>query len=170
MPKIVKTLIILLFTWPALSWSLSSDKDQAIKIEADQLEIRDKENISFYRGNVRLQQGSLLIKADNLTLKLDEQKKVDKITMQGKPASYQQKAEDGPLMKGFASEMQYSSNNSTMLLLGQAKIISGSDVIESHRIMINTQTNAIQAGDANADSKNRVHMLIQPAKSDQTFE
>ena len=56
------TLVFLFLPAPLLA--LSSDRDQPIEVEADSLEVRDAEKISIYSGKVRLNQGSLALRAD----------------------------------------------------------------------------------------------------------
>ena len=69
---IVKTCALLLLLLPGQLWALSSDGEQPIEVEADELEVRDKEKISIYLGNVTLVQGSLEISADRVVIHFNE--------------------------------------------------------------------------------------------------
>ena len=42
--------------------------DQPIQIESDRLEVREKENIAIFSGNVTVVQGPTLLKAGKLTV------------------------------------------------------------------------------------------------------
>ena len=46
--------------------ALESDLEQPIMIEADSLEIDDREGTSLYRGNVDIRQGTIHITADSV--------------------------------------------------------------------------------------------------------
>jgi lipopolysaccharide transport protein LptA len=63
-------------------------------------------------------------------------------------------------MIGQADRLEYREAESTLILLGNAKLSHRGDTIESNTIRINTDNESIQAGSSNSDD--RVKMLIQP--------
>lgn len=156
--KIVALLLISITPFSLLA--LSSDRDQPIHIEADNLQIDDNRNISIYQGNVAMQQGSLEIKADRIILHFDKDKNLQWIEISGAPATYNQLNAKQEPIAGSALKMNYYEDKSVMELIGNARFKSNQDTIESETITINTETEAMQAGDP--QGKSRVRMLIQP--------
>ncbi|MCZ6470689.1 MAG: lipopolysaccharide transport periplasmic protein LptA [Gammaproteobacteria bacterium] len=157
MARLVSFLVLLL---PLQVFALSGDAQQPIHVEADSLEIRDKENISIYTGNVRLSQGSQEFRGERLVLNFSQQKELVLMTMTGTPATFRQIDDQQREMRGQADQMEYRASESTLLLLGNAKFTHVGNTIESNTIRINTETESIQAGSTESDD--RVRMLILP--------
>ncbi|GBF29924.1 lipopolysaccharide export system protein LptA [bacterium MnTg03] len=155
----VSTLILLL---PLQLFALSSDQQQPIQVEADSLEIRDQENISIYTGNVLMNQGSLEISCEQLTLHFDDQKEIILMEMTGAPATYRQLDDDKQELNGQADQMQYRQSESILVMTGNARFIYKGNKIESNIIRISTDNQGIQAGSSETDD--RVKMLIQPGQ------
>jgi lipopolysaccharide export system protein LptA len=160
--KLIGLLSLLLFTLAitTLAYSKSEDNQQPIHVEADSLEVRDSDNISVYTGNVKLSQGSLKIQSDQLTLYFDDDKTLTLMLMTGSPATFRQLNDSNLEITGEALEMKYRESESTLLLLDKAKLTQGADIIESNKILLNIDSNTIEAG--SLESKSRVRMLIQP--------
>ncbi len=157
---LISSLILLL---PLQLFALSSDEQQPIQIEADSLEIRDQENISIYTGNVHLNQGSLEIRCEQLTLYFDDQKELIRMEMIGTPATYRQLDGDKQELNGQADRMQYRQSESILVMSGNARFIHKGNKIESNIIQISTENQGIQAGSSDPDD--RVKMLIQPGQN-----
>lgn len=157
MARLVSFLVLLL---PLQVFALSGDAQQPIHVEADSLEIRDKENISIYTGNVRLSQGSQEFRGERLVLNFSQQKELVLMTMTGTPATFRQIDDQQREMRGQADQMEYRASESTLLLLGNARFTHVGNTIESNTIRINTETESIQAGSTESDD--RVRMLILP--------
>ena len=86
----VTLIAIFLLLSPLQLFALSTDGQQPIQVEADRLEVRDKDNISIYSGNVSLKQGSLEFRSDRLTLYFDDAKELTLMEMTGNPATFRQ--------------------------------------------------------------------------------
>lgn len=154
------SVIILLWLMPVITQALPDDRDQPIHIEADNLEIDDNRHISVYQGDVSMQQGSLDIKADKIIFHFDADNNLKMLEISGNPATFNQLNAKQQPVSGSAQNMKYYEDQSLMELNGNARFKSDQDTIESESISINTQTEAMQAGDT--DGKSRVRMLIQP--------
>ena len=152
--------VVLIMLLPMHLFALSSDEVQPIQVEADSLEVRDQENISVYTGNVRLIQGSLEFRCEQLTLHFDDQKELVLMEMTGAPATFRQLDDQQQELKGQAEQLQYKQSESILVLTGNARFSHKGDTIESNRIQVNTENESIQAGSSEPD--NRVRMLIQP--------
>ena len=143
--------------------ALPNDKDQPIQIEADRLQVDETRNISEYLGNVQMSQGSLKFVADRMLLQFDANDELLWIDIEGKPARFNQLNDDGKPVSGSAARMKYLEDRSRLELNGSARFTSEKDSIESETMIINTDTKALEAG--NATSGDRVRMLIQPKNS-----
>lgn len=159
--KIIFACLICFF--PLTTLALSTDRDQPINMEADKLEIDDSQHISVYQGNVDMKQGSLHIQADQITLHFNENNDLQWLEITGTPATFTQLNESQQPVSGSALKMNYYEDKSLMELQGNARFQSDQDTIESDSISINTETDALQAGDQ--QGKGRVRMLIQPKGS-----
>jgi lipopolysaccharide export system protein LptA len=160
---IVKTCALLLLLLPGQLWALASDGEQPIEVEADELEVRDKEKISIYIGNVTLVQGSLEISADRVVIHLNEANELILMEMTGTPATFRQLGDDQQEILGEALQIDYTQSESLLELRDSARVSQAGDIIESDLIRINTENNSLQAGSAESDQ--RVKMLIQPKQN-----
>lgn len=140
--------------------ALPTDSEQPIAVEADNLEIRDTENISIYEGNVRLVQGSIEIISDRLVIHFNDANELTLMEMTGAPARFRQLDDRREEMRGEARRINYLESESMLELIEQARFSHAGDTIESNHIRIDTENNSIQAG--GAQSEERVKMLIQP--------
>jgi lipopolysaccharide export system protein LptA len=156
----VKTTLLLFLLLPPQLWALASDSDQPIAVEADNLEVREQDNISVYQGNVSLVQGSLEITSDRLVIHFNDARELVLMEMTGSPARFRQLDDDQQEMLGQALQINYTDSESLLELLDAARFSRAGDTIESNLIRINTKNNSIQAG--SSKSSERVKMLIQP--------
>lgn len=144
------------------------DSNLPIAVEADSLELRERENISIYEGNVSLRQGSLEIEADRLVMHFDDNGDLRLMEMSGTPARLRRLDNDDREMRGQARRINYRDSESLLELLDEARFKHAGDTIESSVIRINTDDNSIQAG--TTDSDERVKMLIRPRRGDDNPE
>jgi lipopolysaccharide export system protein LptA len=165
---IVKTCALLLLLLPGQLWALATDKEQPIEVEADELEIRDKEKISIYQGNVTLVQGSLEISAERVVIHFNEANELILMKMTGTPATFRQLDDNQREILGEALHINYSQSESLLELRDSARVSQAGDIIESDLIRINIESNSLQAGSAESDQ--RVKMLIQPMQSSDSSE
>ena len=61
-----------LLLWAPASFAERADHDMPINLEADKVLIDDAQQISTFTGNVRLSQGSLLIRGDKIVVMQDK--------------------------------------------------------------------------------------------------
>ncbi|MCP4487220.1 MAG: lipopolysaccharide transport periplasmic protein LptA [Gammaproteobacteria bacterium] len=161
----VLIIIYLVILLPSQLLAATTDKNQPIEVEADSLEIRDNDNISIYSGNVRLQQGSLLIGADRLVIHFNKTKDLELMEMTGNPATFRQLNDKDREMLGEAEKLDYHEPKSLLVLEGNARFSSNGDTIESSTIRINTETDKIEASSTKPEE--RVRMTIQPKSQDE---
>ena len=167
MIKLPVNLITFLFTLlllcgTTLTWALPTDSQQPIKILANELEIDETRHINIYQGDVDMRQGSLHIVADRIVFHLTEQNEIEWLEISGSPATLNQLNTKNQPVLGTALKINYFDSRALIELLGDAEFKTSLDTIQSNKIKVNTETDALQAGGKDKDSAGRVEMLIQP--------
>ena len=158
--KTASYLVCLLLLLPLSSHSMDSDRDQPIHVEADQLELREKEGISIYEGNVKLVQGSLEIESDRLVVHFNANNELTLMEMTGKLATFRQLDNDQRPLYGEAEQIDYSESEGLLIMRRSAYLDRAGDDIRSELIRYNTVTRGIEAG--GEQSSDRVKMVIKP--------
>jgi len=148
--------------------ALPTDGAQPISVEADNLEIRDDENISIYEGNVSFVQGSLEITSERLVIHFNANNELVLMEMTGSPARFRQLDNQREELLGEARRIRYLEAESLLELTESARFSHAGDSIESESIRVNTRDNSIQAGGKQA--ADRVKMLIQPRSNTSSAE
>lgn len=154
--------------------ALSSDREQPIVIEAAAAEADNQTQITTYRGDVVITQGTLRITGDTVWIHFDDQNKITKAISVGKPAKFQQRP-DGKenYMKADADRMEYHADEDVILLLGNARYGEGKDKITAPRIVYDSRRGRIKAGTqpgesesgaGTSDGSGRVRITITPKK------
>ena len=147
---------------PGSAWALSSDKDQPVLVEADSADIDDAKNISVYSGNVEIQQGSLRILADKVTV-YHEERTPQRIVAEGQPVKYRQLLDGQEQeVKARALRMEYDVDGDELLLIEQAELRQGRDSFRSDRIVYDRKQAVVKAG-ASAKGQDRVRVIFNPS-------
>ena len=79
----------------ATSSAAPGDKDQPINIEADWAEADDARRITVYKGRVVVEQGTLRITGDVVTMYYDTSRELSKLVATGRPARFRQREDAG---------------------------------------------------------------------------
>lgn len=140
-------------------YALDSDSAQPINIQANQAEFNPETGIATYTGDVKLNQGSLKVKAHAVTIYQDNNGEISKVVATGKSkrVHMQQKPEpDSPEVHAFAMYAEYLSVEQEVLLKDNAELENGKDRFTGDRIRYNLQTRNIRAwGDKNSSSQSQ---------------
>ncbi len=157
----VRLAALLLALLPALAWGLSSDRNQPIQIEADKAALDEDEGISIYEGNVLLQQGTLTLRGNRMTVHITDNQ-VDRVILEGRPASYAQRLEGETIeQQAEAGRIEYQAGAQRMILQQDARIWQEeTEEFSSDRIVINLKDNTLNAGGDGPGS--RVRIILQP--------
>jgi len=152
---------LLLALLPVLTWGLSSDRNQPIQIEADRATLDEDEGISTYEGNVLLQQGTLTLRGNRMTVHIMDNQ-VEKVILEGRPASYSQRLQGEDIdQQAEAGRIEYQAGAQRMILQQAARIWQEeTEEFSSDRIVINLKDNTLNAGGDGPDS--RVRIILQP--------
>ncbi len=154
-------LVCLVLLLPATSPARPGDQSQPIRLQADRVEIDEKKATSLYRGHVQMEQGSLKIKGDEVLVMMKEGR-VDKIIIQGKPATFEQQPEKQPdIVYSKADYMEYFADNERLILKTNAEVTQGKNLFRGDHIEYDTRNSVVKAHkDPNSDT--RIHVTIQP--------
>ena len=160
-------LLIGLFIFSPTAWSLPDDKNQPIHIKSDKAEIDDSKGISIYIGNVNLDQGTINLVADKVTIYSDENG-ISRITALGEPASFQQQQEENkPLMHAYGKTIDYFLSEERIELRKNAKLEQDQNIFTGESIdydISQRKVNASGGTSNNSKDTSRVEMVIQPNK------
>jgi len=147
---------------PIESLALSTDSEQPMLIEADRAELDDATGISTYHGNVKVTQGTLVLTGDLMTVH-SKGNDVDKVIMDGNPATYRQrpdgKDED---VRAKSLRMEYYTDPEHIILLKQAEVVQEGNELRSERIEYDVVKDQVNAG--TSQPNDRVRITIQPKK------
>jgi lipopolysaccharide export system protein LptA len=156
---------LLLLCLPALAHGLASDRDQPITIEADSATFKEQEGISIYRGNVYLNQGTLKLHGDTMTVYTKDDH-IEKAVLTGKPATSLQRPDGQDVdQHAEAQRMEYQADNGVMILTGAARVwqTDGKE-LRSEKIIYDITRNTANAGSSTGGD--RVHITLQPKRKE----
>ncbi len=163
-PLAAGLLTMLFATASGLAFALPDDQNQPIEIEADGVELDDGRHLSTYTGNVLVQQGSMRLWADEVTVNHKASRHPNRIIAVGEPARFRQLTEQGGQeVKARAQRLEYDAASEEVLLIGQAELTQGQDRFSSDRIVYDRQKAVVKAG-AKAKGKQRVKISITPGQ------
>jgi lipopolysaccharide export system protein LptA len=155
----------LLLFLPALAYGLAADRDQPITIEADRATLKEKEGISIYQGNVYLNQGTLKLHGDTMTV-YTKDGHIEKAILTGNPATSVQRPDGQDIdQHAEARRMEYQAGAGLMILTGAAHVwqTDGKE-FRSEKIIYDITRNTVNAGDSSGSD--RVHITLQPTPRD----
>ena len=151
----------LLVCTPALAER--ADRGKPVNIDADKVNVDDTNKVSVFEGNVVLTQGTIVIRANKMILRQDENG-FNSGTAYGNLATFRQKM-DGvdEYIEGEAERIEYDGKTEKLELFTKAHIKRGQDELRGNYISYNAATEFYQAlsGEQPANG-GRVHAVIQP--------
>ncbi|MEO5654820.1 MAG: lipopolysaccharide transport periplasmic protein LptA [Nitrosospira sp.] len=159
----------LLFTGPVLAERADSDKP--VHLESDRATVQDANKLATFIGNVVLTQGTLIIRADKMTVKEDASG-FQHATAFGNLASFRQKR-DGKdeYVEGWGERMEYDAKADKVQLFKKARLRRGQDEVHGDYISYDALNEFFQVTGSNdtsaqSQSEGRVRLVIQPKKKE----
>ena len=153
--------LLLIPALPRAAHALVDDVKQPIQIEADQVELDEKRQISTYSGRVTMVQGSVHVQDDTVTV-TTVQEKVRDIVARGKPARFRQRPEGQPEdVEAEALEVIYRASAGSVTLRGDALMSQGQNVFRGEHIFYDMTANLVRANGGGSD-QGRVRVTIDP--------
>lgn len=168
---LVATMAILLA--PSSANAEKADKDKPTNIEANRMSSDDARRISIFEGNVVLTKGTILVRAERITVRQDPEGYQISIAT-GNPARFRQKR-DGKdeWIDGDALTIEIDDKKERIDLREQARILRDKDEVRGDAISVDQRSEffSVLSGKSVATSANpegRVRAVIQPkAKPDE---
>ncbi len=146
----------------------AADRDKPIDLEADSVKVDDAKQTSTYSGNVILTQGTLVIHADKLIVR-EDQEGFQHSTSLGNPTTFKQKREGkNEYMEGSAQRIEYNGRMDKVQLYTKAWVKRGEDIVYGDYIMYdaNAEYAEVLGGGSQSSTpgspSGRVHAIIQP--------
>jgi lipopolysaccharide export system protein LptA len=156
----------LLLLWAPACFAERADRDKPIHLEADQVILDDAQHVSTFTGNVRLSQGTLLIRGDKIVVREDKDG-FKHATAYGNTAEFRQKREglEG-YVEGYGERIEYDARSETLNLQEKARLKRGLDEVSGDNITYNAKTEIfrVNSGDATPGNElpQRVRAVLQP--------
>lgn len=128
--------------------ALESDANQPISVLADSAEFTPDQGIAIYSGNVEIEQGSLKVEANKVTVYRKTDGEIEKILAEGKDTRVhlqQQPNPTDPVVHAYAMSIVYLAGIQQVELTRQAELENGKDRFSGERIRYHLQTKRIQA-------------------------
>ncbi|OOG85410.1 lipopolysaccharide transport periplasmic protein LptA [Pseudomonas sp. A25(2017)] len=173
--KLAKTLPILLSLGAALgsasAWALPDDRNQPIRIQADDAQLDDKNGVATYKGDVIITQGSMKVTGNTVTITRTPSGDIDVVTSVGNLAYFEQMQTPGDTkpVQGYGVTIQYHASQDRVVLIDRAKVVDkDNNVTQGEKIVYDTNKKLASAGRATGskvtESRPRIDMVIQPKK------
>lgn len=155
--------------------ALSSDSEQPIEIEADNAEADQAKQISVYKGDVVIIQGTLRIAGDTVTVHYDQNYDMTKMITEGRPSTFRQLPDgETEFRTARAKRMEYYATEDLIILIGDAQYGTGDTRVTGDRIeydSLNARVKAqtshasgdAQSGSGSNDGSSRVRITIEPS-------
>ena len=137
------------------------DREQPIHWRADHAEV-DTTGRTILTGNVRMEQGAMLVEADRMVIEYDGDQVV-RVTAEGSPARYRQRPGSGAEAVGAdARRMVYHALEERVELTGRAHLTQERNEFRGETIHYDLREGRI---DAEGDGGGSVEMIWQPERA-----
>lgn len=154
--------------WCLSALALPDDSTQTITIESNSAERDQKTGLTQYQGNVVINQGSLVIEADQVTVYYKDNK-VSRIVCLGLPASYQQQAAaDGGLIIAKAETIVYLLAEDEINLKSNAVLSRNGTLIKGDSINYDLENETWKAKGNRRGEQKRIQLVIPPSTQEAT--
>ena len=172
--RLLLPMFLLLFTLPAITWTAATAAESVEKIfiDADHMHMNIASGKSVYTGNVKISQGKLVLMGHKVILQRSE-KEVERLTVIGKPAQYNQVTETGETIKAQSEHMVYTASQNKLVMTINAHLQQPDLKLSSQKIIYDTQKQIVIAGgnngatatDTDTKQTQRVNITLTPKKS-----
>lgn len=132
--KINKLSAVLFVLFSTAVLAKTTDFSEPIEVNADRNEASLKQQMLVYSGNVIVKQGTLLIKADKLTVDRSAGEGKEVFIAVGRPAVYSQVLDGDKPIQASAEEIRYAMATRVLTLTGKAEITQSGSLVRSAKI------------------------------------
>lgn len=167
MPALHCALLALVGLFSMTAVALEDDTDQPIHIVADEAVRDEKTGLTVYRGNVQMDQGTIRIQADQITVYRIEEEG-DKIVAEGQPAHMRQQPEpDSEMMHAWGETIEYFRNEERVQLRKRAQLEQDGSTVRGDSIDYFINEELVRAAADETDQSRRVEVVIPPRRLDE---
>lgn len=161
-----KTLITGLCLFSLSIYGLPSDSEQPLTLVHDNAEMNGKTGITVLTGDVIIDQGTLHITGDVVTIHRNQNGDIDHFVAQGKPAHYQQIPNKGEgLINGDALTIEYYPTAEKIKLTEQAHLDQDGSLYDGEEISYDIRNEIVTAkGGRGTGQRQRTRVVLQPNK------
>ena len=157
---------VILLLWAPACFAERADRNVTMHLEADQVIMDDAQQISTFTGNVRLSQGTLLIRGDKIIVTQDKDGFKHAMAY-GHTAEFRQKREGlDEYVEGYGERIEYDMRTDTVNLYDHARLKRDQDEVSGEHITYSAKTEVFQVNSNDANSMNgppeRVRAVMQP--------
>ncbi len=161
MPRLYLSALAFLGLLVQSSYAMPDDKDKRVELSANFADLNQQTHQGAYEGNVQLDQGTTHLRASNANTKGNKQNKLVFAVACGdkfhQAHYWAQTDKDKPLLHAYADIMKYYPNQHLIVLIGNAKVLQGSNSFAAPKISYDTLHQHIVS-----NSKGRVTIIIHP--------
>lgn len=162
--KRIYALSLIIGMSPLMAHALPSDANQPIRLLADKATYSERTGVTTYSGNVTIEQGTLKIGADNITLNLGNNRSIQSAVATGRPATMQQVVtQEKGLAKGQANKIDYNAVTGIVTLTGNAKLTQAGASFAGNVIRYSLKLGDVEA---TAGAGKRVELIFPPNGND----
>ena len=117
-----------------------------VHISANHFRFDQKKGVGNYTGNVVVTQDKLVIKGVRLDILAPANGPIEKLTMTGSPAHFEDTTPNGKHINGQADTMVYSPGVQRIVLTGKASLQQGGNTFRASRITYDLRQDLVDAG------------------------
>ena len=166
LPAILLLPALLLPLWAPACFAERADQDKPVHMEADQVLIDDAQQISTFTGNVKLTQGTMLIRGDKIVVRQDKEG-FKHGTAYGNTASFRQKREGlDEYVDGYGERIEYNTRAETVDFHIKARLKRDMGEVSGEQITYSQKTEIFQVNNGGVSTEKeppkRVRAILQP--------
>lgn len=134
-----------------------------VELVADSAEVDDAQGISVYRGEVVLTRGRLRIEGDVMHVYADDDGRLERVTVDGAPATYRETLADAATRHAEAPRMEYFAIGPERLILRQGGRLWQGDNTVTGRVITHYPQAGRTVAESGDDDAERVNVTVTPA-------
>ena len=143
-----------------LAGSALAQNGEAIELSADSADVREAEGVSIYRGNVVLTRANKQITGSLMRVYTDEQRELERIEVEGTPATFREKGPDDTSRHAEAERMAYfASGPERLVIRGGGRFWQG-DTEVTGSVITHYLSEARTVAESHADGDERVSVTV----------
>ena len=159
--KLLPAAIALLLTSSAIVQAGQSDFEKPITVDSKNQFLDGKNKTSIFKDDVRITQGSMEIRADEVEVIATDGEGKEVFIARGNPAIYAQDMDDGSRVSAQANVITYEVVSRAITLDGDAQLIRDTSMVQGDLIQFDMEKEQLlaQSGD---DEGTRVKTVFRP--------